>query len=257
MQPETTSSDEFIDETEFADMPSHKQEQNEIENLEDDPENEEELALNEERINSLKDEDFDEVRKHLSQTKHTNKMKEFEFSFKFLFLCFQILKDQSKEIRALAKKDPLFLRRLVRRVTGGVRKVVRGAKRVVRKAVRHTQRLIRRIGKKLHGVVKSIGKGPKCISKSVFRFSCIYFMYQTFRLFSFSHSIFNSSTLLRHKCGLDNVAPLYKNYPLKITVNLNPFQEEAILVVSLEKSQRRLLISLNAPFPGWKILIIV
>ena len=74
MQPETTSSDEFIDETEFADMPSSEQEEKESENWEDDPETQEELDLNEEQLNNLKDEDVDEVREYYSKLKDTNKI---------------------------------------------------------------------------------------------------------------------------------------------------------------------------------------
>ena len=77
MQPETTSSDEFIDET-FADMPSREQEQKEFENFDDDPLTQEDLDLNEEQLNNLEDEDVDEVRKYNLKLKQT---KENLFAF--------------------------------------------------------------------------------------------------------------------------------------------------------------------------------
>ena len=58
MKPETSSSDDFIDDTEFADMPSNKQEDlDEFENMDVEKQNEDEEL----ELNSLNDADLDEV----------------------------------------------------------------------------------------------------------------------------------------------------------------------------------------------------
>ena len=64
----------------------------------------------------------------------------------------------SPENRALMKKDPLWLRRIVRGVVKGVGTIVRGTANGVRRVIRKVGSGFKKAGKAIHGVVKSIGK---------------------------------------------------------------------------------------------------